>query len=94
MATNLRLRKDAEDALRAEAERTGRTQQELIRDAVDAALGLGSGDPHDRDGVRLNELRRRGITPARLTFREATRLIDLPKGITAAGVLDRDDRLL
>lgn len=40
MATNLRLRPETEEALRLEAERTGRSQQEIIREALDLHLGL------------------------------------------------------
>lgn len=40
MATNLRLRPDAEEAVRAEAARTGKSQQDVIREAVDRYLGL------------------------------------------------------
>jgi hypothetical protein len=38
MATNLRLRPEAEQALRIRSERTGDSQQKIIRDAVDAYL--------------------------------------------------------
>ncbi|MFT4236064.1 MAG: ribbon-helix-helix protein, CopG family [Microbacterium sp.] len=40
MAMNLRLRDDAAAALRAESERTGLSQQEILRRAVDEHLGL------------------------------------------------------
>jgi len=40
MATNLRLRPETEHALKLEAERSGRSQQEIIREALDLHLGL------------------------------------------------------
>lgn len=40
MATNLRLRDDAIQALREASERSGRSQQDLIREAIDRYLGL------------------------------------------------------
>jgi hypothetical protein len=40
MAMNLRLRHEASAALRAESERTGVSQQEILRRAVDEHLGL------------------------------------------------------
>jgi predicted transcriptional regulator len=43
MAMNLRLSPEAEAALRAEADRANRSQQDLIRDAVDQYLGLDVG---------------------------------------------------
>lgn len=45
MATNLRLRPEAETALRKEAERTGRSQQDLIREALDRYLSIGTPRP-------------------------------------------------
>ena len=51
MATNLRLRPDAARALREAAERTNRSQQDLIREAVDLYLGLGQ-EQTDLDEAR------------------------------------------
>ena len=48
MATNLRLRDDVVEALRRASERSGRSQQNLIREAVDQYLGLVD-DPTDLD---------------------------------------------
>lgn len=39
---NLRLGPDAEDAVRREAQRSGRSQQDVIREAVSRLLGLSS----------------------------------------------------
>lgn len=51
MATNLRLRPDAEAALRAEAQRSGRSQQKILRDAIDRYLNLARGDSASGDAL-------------------------------------------
>ena len=56
MATNLRLRPEQSEALRVRASATGRSQQELIRDAVDRYLDLGV----RREATRLEQLRAEG----------------------------------
>lgn len=93
MATNLRLRSEVELALRAEAERTGRSQQDLIREAIEVALGLRADDRRDRERAEL--LASRGILTARLSFRELAEadLTRLPKGTSSDDLLDREDRL-
>jgi hypothetical protein len=45
MATNLRLRADAEAAVRAEAERSNRSQQDVIRAAIASYLHLDAAEP-------------------------------------------------
>lgn len=90
MATNLRLRPEAEKALREEAARTGRSQQDLIREAVDRFLNLVEMMP-----VRTSrdDLIARGIViPARVSYRRPHRLIDLPDSVTSLDLLDREDR--
>jgi Ribbon-helix-helix protein, copG family len=91
MATNLRLRAEAERALRDEAERTGRSQQELIREAVDRYLGLSAARPatSDRDAVVSSGL----ALPARRAYAELEELVRLPDGLTTTDLLDRDDRV-
>jgi hypothetical protein len=91
MATNLRLRRDAEEAVRAEALRTGRSQQELIREAVDAYLGLN--EPYPRTEAEAL-VASRSVLPARSPFVEvdADDMIRLPEGVTTLGLLDRDER--
>lgn len=91
VATNLRLRPEAESALREAAERLGRSQQELIREAVNNYLGV-SREGADRRPP--DPLRAAGIVRApREPFRRARRLLDLPGGITTEGLLDRGERL-
>jgi hypothetical protein len=89
MATNLRLRPAAEDALRAESDRSGRSQQELMRDAIDSYLGLSGPagdtvDPLVSSGV---------VRPPRSLLRHVDRLLSLPPGVTSLELLDRDDRI-
>jgi hypothetical protein len=89
MATNLRLRPDAEAALRAEAERSGRSQQEILRDAVDRYLDLAGGDSSSGDVF----LRSGTLLPPRTRYRKVTPTTTLPDGITSLDLLDRDERL-
>lgn len=94
MATNLRLRPELETALREESERTGRSQQDLIREALEGFLGLsrerGASGPA---GSSLDALIAAGIVrPPREPFRRAPRLLQLPEGVTTMDLLDREDR--
>ena len=89
MATNLRLRPEAEAALRDAAERTGRSQQELIREAVDQYLQLGA----TLGRSSFQQLVDAGLViPSRTRYRRAENPITLPEGMTTADLLDRDDR--
>lgn len=84
---NLRLRPEAEEALRAEAERTHRSQQDVLRAAVDQYLGLADAGPSQ------DELLTRGrVRPPRTPYRKV-----VPDPTTAGGpatldLLGRDDR--
>jgi hypothetical protein len=90
MATKLRLRPDAEEAVRVEAQRSGRSQQDVIRDAVDQYLGLRPTTTGNRD---LDDLIARGLVRApREPYRKASKLIPLPPGVTTLDLLDREDR--
>lgn len=91
MATNLRLRADAARALRDEALRTGRSQQDLIRAAVDQYLRLVPGEVPRTEAERL--VAQGSLLPARSAFREAGGRIGLPRGTSSVDLLDRDDRL-
>ena len=91
MATNLRLRREAVEALRREAQRTGRSQQDVIREAVDRQLGLapataGGGD--DLDVLVATGVVRR----PRSAYRRAVTRLRLPQRMTSADLLDRRDR--
>ena len=90
MATNLRLRPDAQAALRTQAAATGRSQQELIREAVDRYLGLASEPvPRTAEGALLAS---GAVLVARTDFRECDDLLPLPEGLSTLRLLDRDDR--
>jgi hypothetical protein len=89
MATNLRLRPATEAALREESERSGRSQQELIREALDQFLGLGK-PAVARDSIE--DLIARGVLKPATPYRRAKRLLELPEGVTSLDLLDREDR--
>lgn len=89
MATNLRLRPEAEAALRAEAERSGRSQQEILRDALDRYLNLAGGDQPSEDPL----LRSGVLLPPRTPYRKVTPVTTPPGGVTSLNLLDRDERL-
>ena len=94
MATNLRLRDDAAAALQERAERTGMSQQEILRRAVDLYLGLDAArSPAERAVPSENRRVRPGILPPRHPFLVADHLIELPPGMTTAELLDRADRI-
>ena len=89
MATNLRLRPATEEALRAASERTGRSQQDLIREAIDRYLETAGARRHSS----LDELYAAGLLiPARIPYRPVENPFTLPDGITTADLLDREDR--
>lgn len=87
MAVNLRLRDDAAAALRAESERTGMSQQEILRLAVDEHLGLvESGRPTPYPDW---------VIPPERPYRSVTPTITPPPGQTMAEILNelREDRV-
>lgn len=93
MATNLRLRPAAEKALRERAASTGRSQQQLIRDALDRYLGLDAGDETPARRPSLDDLRARGVLiPAREPARRAEKLLEMDGRPSSLELLDRDDR--
>ena len=87
MATNLRLLPETERALRAESERTGRSQQDLIRRALDEYLGLVPSST-----ATLDELIAAGVVTAPRPLRPIVTRLTLPPGITSQDLLDREDR--
>ncbi|HEY0260228.1 MAG TPA: CopG family transcriptional regulator [Lacisediminihabitans sp.] len=90
MATNLRLGPLTERALRAEAERSGRSQQELIRDALDRYLGLTATKASRSDAALLTS---GAILAPRSELRRARRRLRLPAGTLSGDLLQRDDRI-
>jgi hypothetical protein len=91
MATNLRLSRDAEEAVRREAERTGRSQQDVIREAISRHLGLSAGQGPNGDlGVLVST---GTVRPPRVAYRKLAKRLSLPTGVTSADLLDRGDRI-
>lgn len=84
---NLRLRPEVAEALRAESERTGVSQQEILRRAVDDHLGLAAA----ARSRRLPDW----VEPPRQVFRDVVPRVALPEGITSEQILDdlRAERL-
>lgn len=85
MATNLRLRPESEAALKAESERTGLSQQAIMRLAIDEHLGLTA-----RPQARLLP---DWVIPAADAYRRIEPSLVLPEGVTTLDLLDREDRL-
>lgn len=92
MATNLRLGTEAQEAVRNEAQRTGRSQQDVIRDAVDRHLGLSSALPHLEEPTAL-QTSSSALRPPRTPYRRPDVRLVLPDELTLAELLDRDDRV-
>ncbi len=91
MAMNLRLSPDAEEAVRREAERIGRSQQEVIREAISRHLGLSAGHGSSSElGVLVST---GTIRLPRVPYRKVAKRLTLPPGVTGADLLDRDDRI-
>lgn len=89
---NLRLGPNAQEAVRREAERTGRSQQDVIRDAVDGHLGLSSTGSGAERGASYERSPSEAISRPRHPFRRSEARLALPRGVTTAELLDRDDR--
>jgi hypothetical protein len=88
---NLRLSAELASALQAESERTGRSQQEIIRDAVAQQLHLvGREAPLS---VREQALASGLVRPARVPYRKVKPRLRLPDGMSSLDLLDREDRL-
>jgi hypothetical protein len=86
MATNLRLSARTAQALREASHRSGRSQQELLREAVDRYLGLDEAATDRERAIALGVVKR--PTP----FQDIRPTIALPTGLTSLDLLDRDDR--
>ncbi len=90
MATNLRLRPDAAEAVRREAERTGRSQQDVIREAVDTLLNrAATGQTEDQVEAQVMSV---ALRPPRTAYRRPAKRLILPARMTSGDLLDRDDR--
>lgn len=89
MATNLRLSEQAAAAVKAEAERTGRSQQDVIRAAVDQYLRP-SGEPVAKASSWRDQL-----IPPKEPFRTIpeSEMLTMPEGMTSLDLMDREDRI-
>lgn len=85
MSTNLRLSADAVSALREASRRSGRSQQDLLREAVDQFLGLSR-----VSGARQLAVAS-GLVLAPAPFRDTTPDLKLAQGVSTLDLLDRDD---
>lgn len=81
---NLRLSGEAAAALRAAAERSGRSQQDLLREAVDRLLGLHS------NGTDRDRAIQAGIVEPPSAFRDVIASVELRDDRTTLDLLDRD----
>lgn len=88
MATNLRLDSTAEAALRAEAHRSGRSQQDILREAVGRYLGLIPNQSTGTDSLLVGGT----VAPPRRPFRDVRPRLSLRHGESSLDLLDRDDR--
>ena len=82
---NLRLRPDAEAALKDESRRTGVSQQEILRRAVDEHLGLVA----RAAATRLPDW----VVPAAEPPRAVHPQLRLPDGVNVIDLIDRADRV-
>lgn len=91
MAVNLRLTPDVSAALQAEAERSGRSQQDILREAVSKHLHLIDDESSgtDREVARADQT----VRPARVPYRRVTPRLRLREGVTSLDLLDRGDRI-
>jgi hypothetical protein len=90
MAMNLRLRPDLEAALRDEALRSGRSQQEILRAALARYLSpaVGGSTAIDRDPLVASGQ----ILPPRTPYQRVMPVLPPPDGMTSLDLLDRDER--
>ncbi|MBI4898704.1 MAG: ribbon-helix-helix protein, CopG family [Actinobacteria bacterium] len=87
---NLRLSESATAAVKAESVRTGRSQQDIIRQAVDRYLAepeRGTAGAPNRASLRET------VIPPRTPFKHDIETIQLPDGLNSLDLLDREDRI-
>jgi hypothetical protein len=94
MATNLRLSEQAAAAVKAEAERTGRSQQDVIRSAVDQYLSAPQTATPASNFDRNASVRDQFIPPRTpFSVLPKDQMLKLPDGVTSLDLLDREDRV-
>ena len=84
MSTNLRLSTELADALRLAAARAGRSQQQIVREAIAKELGLLP------DNTAMEKAVRAGLVEPPEPFRDVAPT--LPAGTSSKDLLERDDR--
>jgi len=85
VATNLRLDERVAAALRDASQRTGRSQQALLREAIDRYLGLGVAESARERAVGS------GLVQSPSPFLDAEPSIRLAAGLSTLDLLDRGD---
>ncbi len=85
VATNLRLSPKTALALQEAARKTGRSQQDLIRDAVELYLGIGR-KSGDRERLIAS-----GVLKPGTPFEDVEPWVVLPPGVSSLDLLDRND---
>ena len=86
MSTNLRLSEELAGALREEAARRGRSQQDIVREAIAKELGMAS------ESTSMDLAVRAGTVEAPEPFRDTAPTLTLPRGTRSLDLLDREDR--
>lgn len=86
VSTNLRLSDDLASALREAAARTGRSQQDIVREAIAKELGVAAGLTAMQRAVQS------GIVQPPVPYRDVEPTLTLPKGTSTFDLLDREDR--
>jgi predicted transcriptional regulator len=86
MSTNLRLSEELAAALREEATRRRKSQQEIVREAIAKELGMAAEPTPMELAVRA------GTVEAPEPFRDIEPALTLPAGTASLDLLDREDR--
>ena len=86
MGTNLRLSEELAGALREEAARRGRSQQDIVREAIAKELGMAS------ELTPMERAVRAGTVEEPEPFRDSEPTLTLPGGTSSLDLLDREDR--
>ncbi len=89
---NLRLPPETETALRAHAQLTGRSQQAILREALDRYLAAATAEPATT-GDRERLVASGAVLPPRTPYRRTTPTLAVPDGTTSLDLLDRADRI-
>jgi predicted transcriptional regulator len=86
MSTNLRLSDELAGALREEAGRRGKSQQDIVREAIAKELGIAA------ECTPMELAVRAGTVEAPEPFRDVEPTLTLPHGMRSLDLLDREDR--